>query len=403
MIRHLFKLLWNRKRASALIVLEILMSFLVLTAVIGGIAHFAINWQRPLGYQSADVWNLNVTIPVGEAVKNREATNERFASLIREVKAVPSVESAAGVMMAPYGLGDWTNDFGGASGRIYHMNNATDEFAETMGLELVEGRWFGPEDDGVDWEPVVLNMEAVRTYFPRGIAMGEVINADAEAEETRRRVIGVVREFRKAGELQTPEPYCFVRTTFDGSGDLAPENIVFRVASGSGTDLEVKVLERARQIAPEWTFEVRPLSVMRRGALRLQFAPIIAGAVIAGSLILLVALGLTGVMWQNVTRRTQEIGLRRAVGASSLSVQRQILTETLIVAAIGLAAGLLIVMQAPLAGLEINVDGTGIRPEVVAAGIGGAALMILAIVSLCAIYPSRLASSVEPAEALHYE
>jgi len=403
MIRHLLKLLWNRKRASALIVLEIVMSFLVLTAVIGAVAHFTINWNRPLGYDATNVWNMAITIPPGEATANREATNERFASLLREVTSTPAVESAAGALMAPYGLGDWANDFGSNS-RTFHMNSVTDEFAETMKLEIVRGRWFGPEDNGErDWEPVVLNQEAIDRYFPKGLEIGDAINPDADADERRRRVIGVVSEYRKAGELQTPEPYCFVRANLEDPKTLAPENIVFRVAEGSGTELEVELLEKARATAPEWTFEIRPLSVSRRGSLRLQLAPLIAGAVIAGSMILLVALGLTGVMWQNVTRRTQEIGLRRAVGASGTSVQRQIIVEMTIIAAIGLALGLLLVAQAPLAGLEISIDGAGIRPEVVAAGIGGAAFMILAIVTLCAFYPSRLASSVEPAEALHYE
>jgi len=402
MIRHLLRLLWNRKRASALVVAEIVMSFLVLTVVIGGISHYSINWHRPLGYEASNVWNLNVAIPPGEATGNREATNDRFSALLREVGSTRGVESAAGAMMSPYGLGDWTNDFG-SDNRVYHVNNVTDTFAGTMKLEIVRGRWFGREDDGVDWQPVVLNEEAIRRYFPSGVEMGEVINPDADADEKRRRVIGIVAEFRKAGELQTPEPFAFLRTELDDANAIAPDNILLRVAEGTGTDLEVELLEKAQLIAPEWTFEIRPLSVMRRGALRLQLAPLIAGAVIAGSMILLVALGLTGVMWQNVTRRTQEIGLRRAVGASGLTIQRQIMFETLIIAAIGLVIGFALIAQAPLAGVQVSLDGVGIRPEVVSTGIGGAALMILAIVTLCSWYPSRLASSVEPAEALHYE
>lgn len=400
MTRHLLKLLWNRKRASALIVVEIVLSFLVLTAVIGGVAHFVINWNRPLGFDATSVWNLTVDMPRDD--RSSEATNERLAALIREVRATPGVESAAGVLIPPYGLGDWTNDFG-VEGLSLYMNSVTDDFLDTMRVELVRGRWFGPEDNGVDWEPIVLNEEAIERYFPGGIEIGSVINESADPEETRYRLIGVVKEFRKGGELQSPEPYCFVRANLAEPDTRTPENVVFRVADGSGTDLEVALLEKARAIAPDWSFEIRPLPVMRRGALRLQFAPIIAGGVIAGSMILLVALGLTGVMWQNVTRRIKEIGLRRAVGASRVAMQKQILAETLIVAVIGLAAGFLIVAQAPLAGFEISLDGGGIRPEVVASGIGGAAVMILAIVSLCSLYPARLASSVEPAEALHYE
>lgn len=398
MIRHLLKLLWNRKRASALVVVEIVMSFLVLAVVIGGVAHFAINWQRPLGFDPTNVWNLTAEVPQGEAIANREATVERFVALLREVKATPGVESAAGVRLTPYGLGDWTSEFGAGPERVFYINAVTDEFARTMGLEIVEGRWFGPEDDGVDFSPVVLNQEAVRRYFSGKSPVGTIINPTAEADEPRRRVVGIVREFRKAGELQTPEPYAFTRAVLSPSRTLEPENIVLRVAAGAGPSLEAEILERARRVAPDWSFEVRPLSVMRRGALRLQFAPIIAGGVVAASLILLVALGLTGVMWQNVTRRTREIGLRRALGASAGNVQRQILLESLIIASFGLAGGLLIAIQAPLSGMLADV-----RPDVFATGLGGAALTILAIVSLCAWYPSRLASSVEPSEALHYE
>jgi putative ABC transport system permease protein len=398
MIRHLLKLLWNRKRASALIVVEIVMAFLVLTAVIGAFAHFAINWQRPLGFDAARVWTLNVTFAPGERDRETTAKNERFASLLREVKRVRGVESAAGVLLPPYVAGNWTSEFGARGSSYYNINSVTDEFAGTMGLEIVDGRWFGPEDDGVAWKPVVLNQEAVGRYFAGKSPVGQILNPEPEHDEPLRRVVGVVKEFRKGGELQAPEPYAFVRTQLSDPATIVPDNIVVRVAPGSGTELEVELLERARSIAPDWSFEVRPISVSRRGALRLQFAPIIAGGVVAVSLILLVAMGLTGVMWQNVTRRTREIGLRRALGASASDVQWQILVESLIIAAIGLTGGLLVAIQAPLAGMLADI-----RTSVIAAGLAGAAVTILFIVTLCAWYPSRLASGVEPAEALHYE
>lgn len=398
MTKHLLKLLWNRKRASALIVVEIVMSFLVLTAVIGAFAHFAINWQRPLGFDATRVWTLNVTFAPGEREGATTATTAKFASLLREMKAARGVESAAGVLLPPYVAGSWISEFGASGSRYYNINSVTDDFAKTMGLELVEGRWFGPEDDGVAWKPVVLNQEAVRLFFAGQSPVGQTLNPSPSHDEPLRRVVGVVKEFRKMGELQAPEAYAFVRTDLTDPTTIIPENIVIRVSPGSDTDLEVELLDRARSVAPEWSFEIRPVSVTRRGALRLQFAPIIAGGVVACSLILLVALGLTGVMWQNVTRRTREIGLRRALGASAQSVQRQILVESLIIAAFGLTAGLLIAIQAPLVGLLADIRGS-----VIATGLGGATLTILGIVTLCAWYPSRLASSVEPSEALHYE
>lgn len=399
MIKHLLKLLWNRKRASALMVVEIVMSFVVLTAVIGGLAHFTINWQRPLGFDATDVWTLDIGIPRDEATSNA-TTIERFATLLREVEAMPGVRSAAGVDMPPYSLGNNTRSYGeeGKDYRYFYVNRVTDRFAETMKLELSAGRWFGPEDNGIDMTPVVLNEEAARLYFPKGDAIGSILNPNQRDNERRLRVVGLTPAFRKGGELQSPQPYYFERANLGEPSTRALESIVIRTLPGADSKFEVDLLERLRRVAPEWTFEIRPIAVARRGALRLQFAPLIAAAVIGMSMILLVALGLTGVMWQNVTRRTKEIGLRRALGASSSNVQRQILSETLIVAVFGLIGGLLVVLQAPLSGMLPDI-----RPEVVTAGIGGSSVMILLIVSVCALYPSRLASSVEPAEALHYE
>jgi putative ABC transport system permease protein len=125
------------------------MSFLVLTAVIGAFAHFAINWQRPLGFDATSVWTLNVTFAPGERESGAPATTEKLASLLREIKAARGVESAAGVLLPPYVAGSWTSEFGAPGSAYYNINSVTDEFAETMGLELVEGRWFGPEDHGV--------------------------------------------------------------------------------------------------------------------------------------------------------------------------------------------------------------------------------------------------------------
>jgi putative ABC transport system permease protein len=112
----------------------------------------------------------------------------------------------------------------------------------------------------------------------------------------------------------------------------------------------------------------------------------------------MVALGLVGALWQNVTQRTKELGLRRAVGAERKRIIRQILGEQAVVTAIGAAAGSIVVLQAPLLSLVSNVDTT-----VYAAAFVISLITIFLLTFLCGLFPSRVAAEIQPVEALHYE
>jgi putative ABC transport system permease protein len=127
-------------------------------------------------------------------------------------------------------------------------------------------------------------------------------------------------------------------------------------------------------------------------------APAAAIGLIAGFLMLMVALGLTGVLWQTVTQRTREIGLRRAKGAARARVQRQILGELVVMTSLAVTVAAIIVAQAPIVSPFYWVE-----THVYVAGFVIAAATIYVLTFLCGWYPSRLATRVEPAEALRYE
>jgi putative ABC transport system permease protein len=149
---------------------------------------------------------------------------------------------------------------------------------------------------------------------------------------------------------------------------------------------------------PDLSFDVRRLDRMRDFANRMRATPLIVGGIIALFLISMVALGLTGVLWQNVTRRTRELGLRRAVGASGTGVRRQILAEVALLATLAVIVGLVVVLQLPLIGVFAIFT-----PTVFTAGIVAALAVIYGITLASGLYPSWLASRLEPAEALRYE
>ena len=151
-------------------------------------------------------------------------------------------------------------------------------------------------------------------------------------------------------------------------------------------------------VAPGWSFNVQPLTKMRKAQFTQKLAPLGIIALIAGFLLLMVGFGLLGVLWQNVTRRTGEIGLRRALGAQAHAVYLQILIEILVVATIGVAIGTLVVLQFPLLGIDQDIT---VMTYVVAILLSAA--VIYALAAVCGLYPGWLASRIRPAAALHYE
>lgn len=392
MIRHMLKLVWKRKKLNALIMVEIFISFLVLFAVLTMSFHLLQNYHRPLGFEWRNVWNVAIDVKQTSDDNWSADTSAKFATLVHEIEQVPEVAMAAGVLHPPY-------SFGGTNGSIeidgrsfeFDVDEVTDDFATVMKLRVIEGRFFGPEDDAHQNEPVVIDGDFARDAFSESSPVGRTFMFWGGQEV---RIVGVVEDFRVGGELSSPANFLFRRVRIGDAATRPPRNIVVRFDAPVDASFEEELITRLQNVAPEWSFTIRPLSAMRDASFRFALAPIMIGAVIAGFLILMVALGLIGVLWQNITRRTDELGLRRAVGATSGRIYRQIIFETLIITTFGLLAGILIVVQVPDTLAPAAVRSTGIAASI-------ATIYILAI--LCSLYPSWLASRIQPAEAMQYE
>jgi putative ABC transport system permease protein len=123
------------------------------------------------------------------------------------------------------------------------------------------------------------------------------------------------------------------------------------------------------------------------------------GAVIAAFMLVMVAFGLFGVLWQNTTRRIPEIGLRRAIGARAADIYGQIVAEQLLLSSVAMAAGLALLVQLPLTGAL----GETLNWRVFAGAIVLSMGVIYLISLLCSLYPGWRASRLAPSEALHYE
>lgn len=400
MTRHLFKLVWNRKRTNGLMILEIFFSFLVVFVVSTLGIYFWDNYRQPLGYSWQNVWRVSVDMAQSDQDDDalKAARFQTLDRLLREIESLAPVESAAAAMVSPYDQGGWSSGTK-INGKQIDMeaNAATDHFAEVMGLEIVSGRWFQESDDALAWDPVVIDQELARDAYGDEDPVGKAFGEPAPSERAKR-VVGVVREFRKGGELSARANFMFERLRLDRVSWFQPRSVLIQVRPGTPARFEEELTARLQAVAPEWSFRIKPLSEVRRSSFRELLAPLAAGGTVAFFLLLMVALGLLGVLWQNLLQRTRELGLRRAAGASRSEVHRQVLFEQLILTSFGVLLGVVVVVQVPL----LDLIGF-IRPAVFAAGLIVAMTSIYLLSALCAIYPSALASRVHPAEALRYE
>jgi putative ABC transport system permease protein len=394
-IRHLLKLVWHRKRSTGLLMLEIAVSFLVVFAVALFALRCVANWRRPLGFQWQDVWVVNVDT---NASTDDEGTAEdvaRTRQLLAEARSLPPVVATAGALIAPYQIG-------GSYGVLNYQNRsarmsvieATDDFASVARLHLVAGRFFGRADDGSNVPPVVINQRLARALFEGVDPLGKVIGHGQRPV----RVVGVIDEFRQFGELLSGGNVLFERITLANADERPPRRLMLRMAPGTTAAYEPELVRRLAPVAPGWSLSVQPLAAMRHSQLRLQMAPLVVGGVVAGFLLLMVALGLLGVLWQNVTRRTRELGLRRAAGASRAAVHRQVMLELVLVTSLAVVPALLLVVQLPLLSLFEDLE-----PLLVVAAAATALVVVFALTVSCGLYPSRVATRLAPADALRWE
>jgi putative ABC transport system permease protein len=397
MIPHLIKLAWHRKRIHALLVLEIFASFLVLFAVLTFGAQFLGCYRQPLGFSHENVWVVKLDVHQPSDDEFTAVDVHDFESVLRESRSTDGCLASAGAFSVPYdnnqSIGEW--DLRGHRYRI-ELDEATDGFAEVFGIRMLQGRWFEPADGALAWEPVVVNASLARKFFGDDDPIGRPI-PKAEGDPDRR-VVGVVDEFRKGGELSPAGDMMFTRIRPGDPTSRPPRNLVVRVRPGAGIELERMLLERLRAVAPSWGFEIERLDDMRGENFRLYLVPLLVGALIGGFLLLMVGLGLVGILWQNVTMRTRELGLRRAAGASGSDVRRQIILEILVMTTASVLLGLLVVSQIPLLGLDFFLT-----PGAFAAGLVSSLALIYLLTMLCGYYPSWMATLIQPAEALRSE
>ena len=405
MIRHILRLIWNRRKSNAMIMIEIFLSFIVLFAL-GSLIYFSVgNYLTPLGFTYDNVVVLRMN--------SNQVDYDPREMILQIGREIRSFDEVLQVSMAssnlPYARNYWGTTMTGG-GRDFHSDYffVDDDFAGTMGIVLIEGRWFGPEDNSARMKPIVINRTLCEAMFGSQPALGKIVtegdydpnhgDRDSARKVDEFTVIGVIDNYRFDGEFSSVRNGHFRRNDLTDSTSNSTVGALIKVRPGAGVPFEEKLMKRIQSMAPGWTFRIEPMKDMRRTYLREMILGAMPLVIIGGFLIFNVALGLFGILWYSINRRRGEIGLRCVVGADSRRISGQILGESLMIATLGIVLGVFFAIQVPIAGLFEMV---GVGTYLLA--IFSAAAFIYLIVAACALYPSRLAARIQPAEALRDE
>lgn len=404
MIRQMFKMIWHRKRRNFLLLTEVFFSFLILFAVATMAISSAVRYATPLGFSYENVWLLRASW--GRMLDDAPTTNvsETLVRLQQEMEACNEIESVGwATFNHPYSSSTamYTLDWQGQELEA-DLYDVDDNFAEVMGIPLVEGRWFNREDDASPITPVVLNGLLKHRMFGDEPAVGAVY----ESGKREYKVIGVIDHYRYKGEFNQERQGLFRRAGItDSVVSRLLDVAVFRVRPGTEVQFEERLTKRLAAIAKDWNLRIETLEDMRSSHIKDFMLGIGVFGIVAGFLVFNVALGLFGVLWYSINRRRREIGLRRAVGAHTGQVSLQILGEALVMATMAVIAGVFVAIQFPILNLDNILTGmeNSVSATIYIFSIASGALMIYLLVSICALYPSHLAARIHPAQALHDE
>lgn len=388
MISHIFKLIWNRKRQNSLLILEIFFAFLILFGVLGFVFFNLDRYRQPLGFDVENTWVVYISVPIGSDSAQVVNTKKQLKSALKQLPEIEQLSYSSFTTPFSNSNSVTANDHLGFDLQTW-LCVVDEDFAETMGLKLVAGHWPDKADYGGKYKPIVINQLLLDTYFKDSSMVGKVIPLDEENI-----IVGVVEHYKYWGEFSKENPLTFLPL---GEDDLESGALSIRLVPGTSAEFEEKLNQTIGNIAKDWEFVIEHYETRRIRNSRETWVPIIAMLVICVFLLLNIAMGLFGVLIYNVNRRRSEIGLRMAMGASSGSIVRQFMLELFFLTGLGLAMGLFFAIQVPLLKI-IDV------PVFIYFYAGLTAMLIIfTLVGICTYYPSKQASRIHPAIALHEE
>ncbi|HKG60298.1 MAG TPA: ABC transporter permease [Pyrinomonadaceae bacterium] len=388
---------------SSLVVFEVALSLMLLVGAGLLTRSFLSLLRTDPGFNSDNVLTMALVLPVAK-YKGEPAVAAFYNDLDQRVKAQPGVESAALVNFVPLGGANASDSYlvegepEPAPGQEYdgRYRVATPDYFRTMDISIVRGRAFTEQDKAGALPVVIVNETLARKHWPGQDPLGKRIRFYGPLERAPwLQVVGVIKDVKH--ELNIPvEPEYYLPHAQDSwaSMVLVARTTVDPASLAAALRQQVWAIDKDQPV-----FDVKTMQEVRSTSVAIYSFSSVMLAIFAGVALVLAAVGIYGVMAFAVTQRTQEIGIRMALGARTADVLKLVVTHGMKLALLGIVIGLAgsWALTRFIGKLLVGVQPT----DLLTFSLVSLSLLVAAFVA-CYL-PARRATKVDPLVALRYE
>ena len=353
------------------------------------------------GFRTAQLVTARIALP--DAYEKDAAAVHFYNQLPEKLNALPGVLGSSAASSLPIAGGQGTGDIhiegrpmSAAEAPGASFQRALPNYFRVMGIPLIRGREFDQRDDGKREHVIIISESFARRFWPNENPIGHRIGIGPQGDKSWHVIVGVVRDVRDTGLDSKPgfatyeplaqHPRRTMELAIRVAGDPAP------VIAGMRSEL--------RRMEPALLIDqVRTMLERIDDSVAPRRLNLVVFGLFSGLALVLASVGLYGVVAYSVSQRTQEFGIRMAIGALPRDVLNLVLGQGLKLALTGVAIGIVVALAATrlLAGLLFGVQpGDPVT-------LGGVSLLLILVALLACGLPAYRATRIAPTVALRWE
>jgi predicted permease len=404
----------HRRAQSGLVIVQMALTLVLMVGA--GLLFRTIQhlWDVNPGFDTQNVITFKVGVSHSQT-NTPSSTRIAYQQLIERIRQIPGVEAADFTSTVPLS-GVWTMPFWIGSRKPASLQGAPrlvmfltgPDYLRTMGIPLLRGRFFTPEDTTKSPCVMVIDSLFARTYFPDSDPLTQTLSAGFSPMGPCQ-IVGVVGHVRH-WLPQDPSTYTQIQAYLPLCQD--PDKWV--PLNYPSAKIVVRTLLNAATVMPsikksvyaggsdQPVYDVHAMQEIVSESMSSQRLPMILLGTFAGLALLLASVGIYGVISYSVSQRVHEIGIRMALGANKRDVFRMVVGRGIALALVGLAIGVLaaLILTRLLSRFSLLLYGIGASDPLTFTTVS---VMLILVAVLACYIPARRAMKVDPMVALRYE
>jgi putative ABC transport system permease protein len=351
------------------------------------------------GFEPSHMLTWQMNLP--SRITTQDQRTVFYREFLERMRALPGVVSVGGTSRLPLGSTGLTTSVN-VEGRPVppaewpevQFRRALGDYFQTMGIPIIKGRTFNEGDTQTSTPVCIINQTMAARLFQGEDPVGrQVRNSQSGPPWT---IIALIGDVKHGALDEEPQPEMYVSTN---QGAMNSPYVVMRTAGDAATMIDL-VRAEARQIDRDLPiYSIQPMEAVKAASVAQRRFILVLVGLFGGLALALAAIGVYGVMSLLVSERTQEVGVRLALGAHPSQVVKMLVAQAARLALFGVAVGVgLSLVLMPL--LAAQLYAVQPRDPLTLAGVP-VVLVIIAV--LAALVPARRAMRVDPVQALRYE